>query len=237
MASGYGKKSLWQKFTEAAGRATRKVVGLSVLFGAAAAPVYYQYGTVQEQDVKVHSYVQNTKYNYETRRTEGSYLLKTDKGNFVIETSLPHLQDQDDVMNVWRPIYTGKTYHIKTYGFHIGGNWQPNILEAREVTADELKEREKVRAEALAKEGKPAQPPAATVTTAPAGTQQQPVVTTTQPVVVQQQQTFSGEVVTYPVVVGGYSVQLTIPVEAVGRITVNSVRPVVTAPVVNPPGS
>lgn len=233
MASGFGKKNLLQKFTQSAGKATRKIVGLTLLFGAAAAPVYYQYGTTHEQDVKVTSYVQNTKYNYETRRNEGSYLIKTDKGNFVIEKSWPHLQGEEDVQNLWRPIYADRTYHIKTYGFHIAGNWQPNILSAREITAAELKVQEKERADALAKETKPAQASVQAIT----GVQQQPVVTTTQPVFVQQQQALSGEVVTYPVVVGGYSVQLTVPVEVVGKVTVNTVRPIVAAPVINPPGS
>ncbi|MBI3441485.1 MAG: hypothetical protein HY052_06750 [Proteobacteria bacterium] len=121
MASSYGKKSLKDSFNSA----VRKVVATVMLLGAGAAPLYYEYGTVKEQDVKVTAYHDNHEYNYDTHKYEGSgYTLETDKGSFVVESSKWHLQSDEDAGKIYKqmtPSYSyfysssnDETYRIKT---------------------------------------------------------------------------------------------------------------------------
>lgn len=279
MASGYGKKSLKEQFNSA----VRKVIAATVFAGAAASPVWYHYGTVQEQDVKITSiekvevkkssdkaqgasssgyqsspsYFQSSPYGspsntnyfddvygsgsyddpmyfyggdepggsssffaYTPEPAPGTYeyIIHTDRGSFRNADTYSHLKfDSEDLQ---QRLAVGQTYHIKSYGisFDFWGkalDFSPNILKAYPLTELDIQERDAAMTEKDKKEDVPGQ-----------GTVQPPTVAAGQGPV-QQQQTMSGEMVTYPVVVGGYSVQLTIPAETVGKVTVNSVRPAV----------
>jgi len=213
---GYGKKSFKEKFNSAANSAGKKFKRLLLwtgLVGAAASPIAYEYGTIKEQTVKVESYTGND---------DDGYSVKTDKGTFNIEKSRLHFQSKEVVHSLYWPINGGQTYDIKTYGWHLLGNWQPNIIGVHAVTQEDLEKRQ-----ADLKKQKEDDKKNTNTTTTQTGN------TTTQPAL-------SGQMVTTNVIINGYNVQITIPVEAAGKVTINSVAPVVqtnnvtTQPVNNP---
>ncbi|MCE9507584.1 MAG: hypothetical protein K8R48_04620 [Alphaproteobacteria bacterium] len=191
----FGKKTIKEKF----GAAARKVLLWAGLAGVVGGPVAYEYGTIETQTVKVESYQGDD---------ENGYTLKTDKGTFNIERSRLHLQSKEDVHAIYWPINSGRTYDIKTYGWHLIGNWQPNILDAHEVTQEELDKR---AADLKKGQDKP------NTNTTPSNNNNN---SSTQPAL-------SGQMVTTNVIINGYNVQITIPIEAAGKVTINSVAPVV----------
>jgi hypothetical protein len=194
----FGKKTtIKEKF----GNAAKKVLLWTGLAVAGGGPIAYEYGTVKTQTVKVESYAGDQ---------ETGYTMKTDKGNFNIERSRLHLQSKEDARDIYWPINPGETYDIKTYGWHLLGSWQPNIIDAHKVSDEELLKRE-----ADLKKQKDKDKTNTNTTTTQTGN-----TTTTQPAL-------SGQMVTTNVIINGYNVQITIPVEAAGKVTINSVAPVV----------
>jgi len=124
----YGKKTFKEKFNAVA----KKVLLWTCLTGAIGGPVAYEYGTIQTQEVKITGYEDNN---------DKSFVIHTDKGDFNMERSRLHGQSEEDVVKMWWPINSGDTYDIKTYGWHLIGNWRPNVIKAHEVTAEELQAR------------------------------------------------------------------------------------------------
>lgn len=179
--------------------AARKFLLWTGLLAAGSAPFAYEYGTVKEQTVKVTGYKNNG---------DDTYTFYTDKGTFNAERSRLHLQSKEDAGHFYSMINTGDTYDIKTYGWHLAGSWQPNIFEATPVSAEELQKRQDNLGKKDVKDSK---------TTA----------NTTQPVANSNAAALSGQMVTTNVIVNGYNVQITIPVEAAGKVTINGVAPVV----------
>lgn len=132
-----------------------------------------------------------------------SYTLHTDKGTFNVERARLHFQSVADVQSMMKNVKAGETYDVTSYGMHIGAGWQPNVYKIKLVTADELKKRgDKTPANNNA-----------------------PVTTSTTPVTAPAG--LSGQTVTTSVTVNGYVVEITIPVEAAGKVSINSVKPVV----------
>jgi hypothetical protein len=195
------KKTFKQKFNDAA----KKVLLWTGLAGAVGGPVAYEYGTIETQTVKVISYQGDEK---------GNYTLKTDKGAFNIEKSRLHFQTTEDVFNLYWPINNDGTYDIKTYGWHLIGGWQPNIIDVQPVSAEELQKRKEDQAKKNKKDN------TATTTTQSGTNNNGGTATTTTGAL-------SGQMITTNVIINGYNVQITIPVEAAGKVTINSVAPVV----------
>jgi hypothetical protein len=201
----YGKKTLGQKFNAAA----RKFLLWTGLLAGAATPFAYEYGTVETQTVQVTGYKSND--------DNTAFTFYTDKGDFNAERSRLHFQSKEDAAKLYSDINYGY-YDITTYGWHIGGSWQPNILKAKAVSEDEMKKRQDAFDKKNSKDSKS-------------------TTTTTQPVTNANTTptALSGQMVTANVIVNGYNVQITIPVEAAGKVTINSVAPVVQANNVVPP--
>ena len=122
----------------------------------------------------------------------------------------------------------GKTYRIKYYGARIDIPFLhtfPNVLTATEVTPEEIAERAKAAAAAKAAQAKAAgqqqQQNGQQQATAP-----QPGVVTPAP-----QAALSGTMITFETVSGGQKIEITAPIEAASKITINKVTPLVpTAP-------
>lgn len=221
MATKYGKKTLKDKVNGGLRTAFMSVAALGAVGGVG----YYNYGTVQEQEVKVRSYETNIEYEEGSR--SGYYTFDTDKGVMIAEKSRLHLQSQDDADKIYQKISADKTYRIKTYGVDIAGTWRPNILEAREVTEEELKARAadklKREADAKAKAGQPVAP----------GQVAAPVAQAGQPIAAPVAGVLSGRVTTMDILTadGKNTVQITMPIEAAGKVVVGSVTPLQAAPV------
>ena len=200
MATKYGKKTLKDKVNGGLRTAFMSVAALGAVGGVG----YYNYGTVQEQEVKIRSYETNIEYEEGSR--SGYYTFDTDKGVMIAEKSRLHLQSQDDADKIYQKISADKTYRIKTYGVDIAGTWRPNILEAREVTEDELKARaaDKLKRETEAKARAAGQP------VAQPGQVAAPVAQAGQPVAAPVAGVLSGRVTT---------------MLGTGRPTLNSTRP------------
>lgn len=226
MATKYGKKTLKDKVNGGLRTAFMSVAALGAVGGVG----YYNYGTVQEQEVKIRSYETNIEYEEGSR--SGYYTFDTDKGVMIAEKSRLHLQSQDDADKIYQKISADKTYRIKTYGVDIAGTWRPNILEAREVTEEELKARAadklKREADAKAKAGQPVAQPGQVVA---------PVAQPGQPVAAPVAGVLSGRVTTMDILTadGKNTVQITMPIEAAGKVVVGSVTPLQAAPVAAPP--
>jgi hypothetical protein len=213
MASGFNKK---KTLREKANSVFKKLFVATALVGAVGGAGYYEYGTIQEQDVKITSLKSIGGTDNEMTEWKGYYTFTTDKGNFVAKPSLLHGQSQNDANDIWNAINHGGTYRVKTSGMHVFGSMQPNILEVSEISPEEL--------EARAKEKALTAPQTQKNAAQGASVSQQPV-TAAQP-----QAALSGAMVTLDVVVNGNRVQLTMPVEAAGKVTVNTVTPLVPAP-------
>lgn len=243
MASGYGKK---KNFGEKAKGALRRVFILSALGGVfVGGPLYYNYGTVHEAEFKVKD-VKETYKGYDQKKGQSIYETRiiTDKGLVLKnENTLLHAKfnstditeqlkegressyysyygNQNDDNKDKGPKAEDKVWRIKYYGARIDipfVHTQQNILSIQEVTPEELAARNKA-----AQEARKAQ-------------QQQQGQQQTQPqqgTVVQPGQTapagaLSGTMITFETVVDGQKIQMTVPIEAANKITVNKVTPLV----------
>jgi hypothetical protein len=191
---------------------------------AVGAPGYYNYGTVHEQEVTINS-VDNNWVRWDSSKQEPvyDYKITTDKG--VMENQDAYLHLKFDSKELQQQFKEGKVYRVKTYGVRFNlpfglHDFYPNVVSAHEVTPAEMAARKKAEVEAQSKE-KLAQ--------AGAVQQQQQVAPQQQTGIapVQQQPVLSGNVITYEVVADGERVQMTVPVEAAGKITINKVSPLV----------
>lgn len=209
MTYSYGKKA---KPLERLKSAFRKAALVTAVAAVPAVPVAYTYGTMQDNTVTV------TDYEMNKDGKQGHHVIYTDRGTFNLEPSRLHFQSAEDTERMFRGIYRGDTYDISTYGYHIGLGWQPNIHELRRVSAQELERR---RADAE----KQAAPQAQGATAAPQQAGATPVAAAG---------ALSGQTITTTVTVNGYAVEITIPAEAAGKVSIASVKPVVAAPVVAP---
>lgn len=220
MGYNYGKKkSPIARAKAGLTSAFRKVALVTAVAAVPAVPVAYSWSTVQHDTVTV------TDYTYNKDGKEGYHVIYTDHGTFNIEPSRLHLQSKEDTTRMMRDVYRGTTFDVTSYGYHLGLGWQPNIYNMRKVSAQELEQRQRDRQ--------------AQSTAQPAQAQNQN----------QQQQprngapaaaatgALSGQMVTTTVTVNGYAVDITLPVEAAGKVSIASVKPVVAtpAPVAPPP--
>lgn len=232
MASRMGKTSVKDKVAG----------GLRKIFATAAAatmflgvPGYHLYGSIEETEAKVVSY--DSGYKWDNDKGEGVYnfKIKTNKGTFVDKKSLLHLKSQDDTDKIWFDTKIGETYKFKTYGMDVGP-FEKNIISMEPVTEEELKERARMKQEAM----KAAKQEALK--------QQKPQGQTVDGVVpannagavapVAQQQGLSGRVQTIDIVHNNNVIQLTVPVEAAGKVTINNVTPLALPPAApRPPGT
>jgi hypothetical protein len=236
----YGKKS----FGEKAKGALRRVFLLSAVGGVfVGGPLYYNYGTVHEAEFKVKE-VKETYQGYDDKKG-AMYETKivTDKGLVLKnENSLLHAKfnssditgqlkegreynyygysSNDDDKNNKAPKAEDKVWRIKYYGARIDIPFihtQHNVLSVQEVTPEEIAARNKA-----AQEARKAQQQ-----------QQQGQQQNQQGTVVQPGQTapaagaLSGTMITFETVVDGQKIQMTVPIEAANKITVNKVTPLV----------
>lgn len=251
MASGYGKK---KNFGEKAKGALRRVFILSTLGGVfVGGPLYYNYGTVHEAEFKVKEVKEQYK-GYDQKKGQSIYETRiiTDKGLVLKnENTLLHAkfnsQDITDQLKEGRNSYSyydyygnnnnrdnkkeepkaeDKVWRIKYYGARIDIPFihtQQNILSIQEVTREELAARNKAAQEARQQQQQQeqAQPQQGTVVqpgqTAPAGA-------------------LSGTMITFETVVDGQKIQMTVPIEAANKITVNKVTPLVPQAAPKGPG-
>lgn len=260
MASGYGKKSFKQKASDGVQSIRSFFLKAAAVTTIVGGPVYWNYGTFNEQEYKLMACKDNTSSTYEGDKyvTKGNYRIETDKGSLLIEKTRLHFQSQEESKLIYDGIcsngpkyydntdYTerNRVFTLKTYGKQLTGSWKPNIVAATEVPPEELMRRaaeakkkaeaEKARAEAAEKARQAAAEKAKQQQQA---APQQPGATPqnggSQQVVVQGG--LSGRVQTIDIVYDGRLViQLTVPVEAAGKVTIQSVTPLQSAP--RPPG-
>lgn len=234
MASRMGKTSVKDKV--AGGLRTAFFTAIT-LGGIGSVPIY-KYATIETTEAKITSYQNNEScsWNYEKGTNECSkvsHVFNTTKGTLVNEPSLFHLKGEDDTRKIWSDAYTGATYRFTTYGVDFGP-FEKKVLSAQRVTEEELQERAKQQAEAdkarKAEEARrKAEGAAAAGVTTPQqqqaqGQAAQPAQTAAgTPAVVQQG--LSGRVSTIDIVYNNNVIQLTVPVEAVGKVTINNVTP------------
>lgn len=227
---GYGrKKTFAEKMKDAKGKAVSAFKRAAIVTVAAGAvvggPGYYNYGTQQETEVQVRQVLRDFK-EWDNDKGEAVYVnsrVVTDKGTFRNEDALLHLKFNSNAL--YNQFEVGKTYKIKTYGnLPLGLVGSPNIISMREVTPEELAERERARQTALKKgdvpqqpqqqQGQPQQPAG---TPAPAG------------------RTLSGATSKIIITAEGYDVEMTVPAEAVNHIRVEKVSPTQPLRIVQPP--
>ena len=197
-----------------AARAFKKAAAVTLIGGAViGGPAYYNYGTVQEQEVTVRT-IQKDYVGYDNEKYEtiyDNYRIVTDKGTFRNENSALHMKFNSD--QVQGTTEKGKIYRIKSYGhlpFGLVGS--PNIISMTEVTKEEIEQRNRDREEMLKQQQEEqAVTPGANAT--PAAT------TPAQP----GQKTLSGATSKVIITAEGYDVELTVPVEVVNDIRVNKV--------------
>ncbi len=214
MAS-YGKKPGF--FSKLKGTLKKAFIGTVAAGALVGAPGYYNYGTTQTQVVTTTAVTANSEWNQKESRFEYTYSIDTDKGYFRNESSLPHLKSDGDTEKLYREMNSGRTYVLKSYGFRALGA-TPNILEAREMTKAEI---EKYQKQMSDKDGVPLSQQKQNLP--------QPAAPVGQGVVVAPPVSgiLSGRVTTLDVLSadGSNTVQLTMPVEAAGKVTVNSITP------------
>lgn len=225
-----------------------RAVKVTFIAGAiAAGPAWYHYGTIEVKDVVVKKVDDGCEWSMEKRENIcGDPLITTTKGVYTNTNSLLSLkfnakdiqEDLEERYPMWRRAGWGgaekkepdTVFAIKSYGYRfevplIGWKFYPNIVDIREVTEEEMAAREEARklrdeikkqerAEAMGLVADPAtvQPGQVTVTLPPAAVQQQVAGV------------LSGNVTTLDLFANGYRVQITMPVEAAGKITVNNVQ-------------
>jgi hypothetical protein len=228
----YGKKGKFGKAKEAVSSAFRKAAMVTLAAGAfIGAPGWYYYGTVQEQEVKINSIT--TKYKgWDDKTFQGiyEYRIVTNKGAFKNEDTYTHLKfDSSDLQE---RLQQGQTYKIKSYGYRFSLPFSfemyPNIVNATLVTEDEMKERQKAK-DAADKQNTQKNPQQGAASTPSAASSPQP------------QAALSGNMTTVEMIADGQRIQMTVPVEVIGKVTVHKVSPLqqaaptAPAPVAAPP--
>lgn len=212
-----------------------------VVGGVAAWPTY-RYTTVETVEAKITSYQnnENCNWNYEKGKQECSKLshtFNTNKGTFINEPGL--FKSEEETRQIWSNAYINGTYRFETYGVDFGP-LEKKVVSMTRVSEEELRERAQQRAEAeKARKAEEARLKAEAA--AAAGIPQpqqaqgaqgvQPAAGT--PVVVQQG--LSGRVSTIDIVHNNNVIQLTVPVEAVGKVTINNVTPLALPAQPQPP--
>lgn len=230
----YGKKSSFRKAKESVSNAFRKATMITLATGAfIGVPGWYYYGSVEEKEVKVTS-VKSMNWRWDDRKEESvyDYHVLTSGGTYQNSDTYTHLKF--DSKEIQGQIKEGQTYRIKSYGyrFSIPFGWElrPNIINATLVTEEEIKERQKAKeisAQQAAREAAQAQQDAATAAPASGTAAAAPGTG----------QALSGNMVTIEMISDGQRIQMTLPVEVIGKVTVNKVSPLnppVAAP--KPPG-
>lgn len=227
---GYGrKKTFAEKLKDAKGKAVSAFKRAAIVTVAAGAvvggPGYYNYGTQQETEVQVRQVLRDFK-EWDNDKGQAVYensRVVTDKGTFRNEDALLHLKFNSDAL--YNQFEVGKTYKIKTYGnLPLGLVGSPNIISMREVSAEELAERERARQIALKKGDVPPQQQQQQQ-----GQPQQPAGNA------QAGKAFSGATTKIIITAEGYDVEMTVPAEAVNHIRVEKVSPTQPVRIVQPP--
>ncbi len=210
----------------------RKLFLATVAAGTLGGTGYYHIGTQQEIEAKVRN--QTSVGEYGEDGFEGHFVFNTDKGDLIVEKATLHGVSQEGARQIYNSTYNGSTYVFKTWGGIPQLGINPKVSSARIVTEQELQDREiekKKRAdEEKAKKAAAAQQPAQGAAT-PAPAQPQAGAATTQVF-----NGLSGRVQTVDIVHNNNVIQLTVPVEAVGKVTINAVTPMQVAPAPKPPG-
>lgn len=196
-------------------RAFKKAAAVTLIGGAViGGPAYYNYGTIQEQEVTVRT-IQKDYVGYDSEKYEtiyDNYRIVTDKGTFRNENSLLHAKFNAE--QVQSTTERGKIYRIKSYGhLPFGMVGSPNIISMEEVTPEEIADRNRAREEML----KQQEAERATVT--PGGNAAPAATTPAQP----GQKVLSGATAKVIITAEGYDVELTVPAEVVNDIRVNKV--------------
>ncbi|MEZ0225713.1 MAG: hypothetical protein ACAH83_14250 [Alphaproteobacteria bacterium] len=263
MASGYGKQNFGQKVKGALRRIFMlSVIGGTFIGG----PAYYQYGTIKTEEVKVKdvkavwdhydSKKGESVYNYRITTANGT-VLKNENTTLHFKFNSKDIQDQlndgRDAYN-YTPSYnwfggddgnsqqeqkkkdpaldpSNKVWRIKYYGARIDIPFihtYPNVLSVEEVSRDELAARAKALADAKRDQGQQIKKDQQGAVTP--GQQNGTVTTPAQPAAL------SGTMITFTTVVNGQSVELSVPIEAAGKVTVNKVTPLVPTPPKGPGG-
>lgn len=217
----FGKKP--KTFKEKLTTAFRKAVAGTCLGGALFGVGYYQYGTEQTFQATVTG-------QHPDVLEKAIYTVVTDKGKFTLEKSFFHGQSVDEAAALYFQVNEGRTYDFTTYGVHLLGKWQPNIIAARELTPAEVLGRAKQKELERTRVLKARVPgPVAAENTDPA------VVLDA----VQVQSCLSGEMVTSSIELNGHRYKITLPREAAGKIAIAPEAPAVAveapAVVVQPP--
>jgi hypothetical protein len=261
--AGYGrKKTFKEKMTDLKGKARRAFI-LTALGGAAiGGPLYYHYGTIHEQEVKIKDVKKDWVRYEEGKGSIYDYKIVTDRG-MVLDNhnTLMHgkfnSEDIQNMLSEGRSSYApwgetaqekkereanspaNKVYKIRYYGAKIDVPFihtTPNLLSVREITPEELQARaeqraaaEQARQEALGQKGQQQpngqqQPANGTVTPAPANNNGAATG-------------LSGTMITFETVAGGQKIQMTVPIEAADKITINKVTPLVPTQQPKPPGN
>lgn len=193
-------------------------------------PGYYYYGTTKTQEVKVTSVDSNyVGWNDKTQQAIYDYKVTTDHGVYENKNTYMHMKfDSDELQN---QIQAGKIYQVKSYGERFNmpfgiHNFFPNIVSAREITPAEIKARDQAKANELRQQQQAQHVAGTTPPTVP----QQPTQQNAQPA------GLSGQMITYEVIADGERVQMTVPVEAAGKVVINTVKPLVPPVAPKPPG-
>lgn len=213
MANSYGKKSFGQKFKSG-------ILKLAFFGAAIGGPTYYHYGTIREVEGKI-----KTENYYDALQDDGKTykgLIETDKGTFLNEKSIWFGKSDKDAEDIQSQTDQDETFRFKVYG---AWPFKSNIIEAQQVTARELKEREAQKA-AGNKGGEAVKPGEAAVQDG----QPQNGATTAQPPA-----GLSGSMTPVNITFGLYTVKMTVPTEAVPHIKINSVEQAQTVNIVQQP--
>lgn len=199
------KRTLKQKF-DAAAKTTktkmkRALFATTALAALVGAPGYYTYGTVQEQEVKVHSWSYDR--NPDTLQPT-NYVLNTNHGAFRNDKNLLWLKGEDDADRIYDYMDRGKTYRVKSYGnIPFLPFVKSNILSVVEVTPDELRERRRLaEEESKTRNGADSKGDDAAAKTAG----------------------LSGEFTRVVITAHGYDIEMTVPKEALEHVRIEKVE-------------
>lgn len=138
------KPSRTERLKEKFNNVARTVMAWTLVLGSIGTPAYYQYGTTNVQEVTVVD---------DSGPGEKNRYVETDKGRFNVDSSFWHGQSKDDAERIYNKVANTKddyvssyfsdyysrkpedsVFEIKTYGWHLLGSWQPNIIEAKQIT-------------------------------------------------------------------------------------------------------
>lgn len=250
----YGKKKTFkEKMTDLKGKAKRGFILAAIGTAAIGGPVYYHYGTIHEEDVKIKEVKKEWVRYDEKKGAIYEYKIITDKGTVLgNENTLLHWKfNSGDIQamleegrsdNSYYSYYESaqekkdreanvqavknKVYHISYYGARIDVPFIhtfPNLLSIREVTPEELR----ARAEARASADKSRQEAMQQQNGAQPNGAVQPVQNGQPAPAAAATGALSGTMITFETVVDGQKIQMTVPIEAANKITVNKVTPLV----------